>query len=200
MASDFTVEVNGQASHAAHPSENRKDALVAASEMVLAIENTANKYDDLSTTVGVFNVSPSVYNIFAGKVFFSYDVRDINDELKKEALKKIQTDLKKISNKRNVEITTKRIWNIDGTYFSEEIKKLIKKSVKELNYSYESVDSGAGHDSKFMNDISETAMIFAPSVNGLSHCEEELTYDGDLEKSSNVLLQSVLSIANKHVL
>lgn len=192
----FAVEVNGQASHAAHPKENRRDALVAASEMVLAIEKVATTYESLSTTVGVFDVSPSVYNIFAGKVSFTFDAREIDDEIRREALEIIQEKIKDIAAKRNVEVTIEETWNIDGTFFSEEVLNVFEECTKQLNYSYQSVDSGAGHDAKFMNDIAKTAMIFAPSVNGLSHCEEELTLDKDLEKSSNVLLQAVLTLAN----
>lgn len=193
----FTVEINGQASHAAHPAENRRDALVAASEMVLAINGVTADYRNLSTTVGVFDVSPSVYNIFAGKVVFTFDARHIDDKIRREALYIIQKRLKNIAAKRNVELTIEETWNINGTFFSEEVLEVLEECTKQLNYSYQLVDSGAGHDAKFMNDIAQTAMIFAPSVGGLSHCEEELTLDQDLEQSSNVLLQAVLTLANK---
>ncbi|GAB3794032.1 allantoate amidohydrolase [Virgibacillus kimchii] len=193
----FNVEVKGQASHAAHPVENRRDALVAASEMVLAIDAITDNYENLSTTVGVFDVNPSVYNIFAGKVNFTFDARDINDKQRREALSIIHQKINDIATKRQVDITIEETWNINGTFFSKEVLEVIETCTKELNYSYQTIDSGAGHDAKFMNDIAETAMIFAPSVGGLSHCEEELTLDEDLEQTSNVLLQSVLKLANK---
>lgn len=191
------VDVEGQACHAAHPAEGRRDALVAASEMVLAIDGITDSYPSLSTTVGVFEVSPSVFNIFAGKVSFTFDARHINDKIRREVLQKLCKEIKEIAQKYNVEVKITETWNIDGTQFSNEVLEVIKECTEELNYSYEYLASGAGHDAKFMNDVAETAMIFAPSVNELSHCEEELTLDNDIEQSANVLLQAVLKLANR---
>lgn len=193
----FIVEVEGQASHGAHPAENRKDALVAASEMVLAIDKVTASFENLSTTVGVFEVSPSVVNIFAGKLEFTFDARHIDDGIRREAIQIVCNELKDIADKREVKVAINETWNIDGTFFSGDVLEVIEESIQALNYSYERIASGAGHDAKFMNDIAKTAMIFAPSVNGFSHCEEELTHNSDLEKSSNVLLQTVLTLANR---
>lgn len=191
------VNVEGQACHAAHPAEERRDALVAASEMVLAIDGVTEKYEDLSTTVGVFKVNPSIYNIIAGEVDFTFDVRDLDDKIRLDAITEIQEKISNIAVERNVEVSIEETWNIDGTYFSEEVLDVIKMCTERLNYSHQSIVSGAGHDARFMNDIAATAMIFAPSIDGLSHCEDELTLDKDLGQSSNVLLQSILTLANK---
>jgi len=191
----WKVDIKGQASHAAHPAENRRDALVAASKMVLAIDEMTQHYEQLSTTVGAFDVSPSVYNIYAGKVHFTIDVRHIDDKLRRQALQRIEHQLKQIAATHQVEICMEETRNIDGTLFSRDVMSMIEACVNQLGYSYRTIDSGAGHDAKFMNDIAETAMIFAPSVDGLSHCEEELTLDHHLEQSANVLLQTVLNIA-----
>jgi N-carbamoyl-L-amino-acid hydrolase len=57
--------------------------------------------------------------------------------------------------------------------------------------------SGAGHDAQFMASYIPSAMIFVPSVNGKSHCEEELTSFKDCANGANVMLQTVLSLQQK---
>lgn len=56
---------------------------------------------------------------------------------------------------------------------------------------------GPGHDAKYMSTYTPTALIFVKSVKGISHSEEELTYDEDLVKGANVLLHTVLSLSLK---
>ena len=56
------------------------------------------------------------------------------------------------------------------------------------------MDSGAGHDAQFIASYIPTAMIFVPSINGKSHCEEELTTWEDCEKGVNVMLETVLTL------
>ena len=54
--------------------------------------------------------------------------------------------------------------------------------------------SGAGHDAQFIASYIPSAMIFVPSVNGKSHCEEELTSFEDCVNGANVLLRTVLAL------
>lgn len=193
----FHVVIKGQAKHAAHPIYGRKDALLAASEMVIAIDKVTEDYDDLTTTVGVFHVSPSVINIIANRVEFTIDIRHINDDIRMDAIEKLRYNLYDIAKRRKIEIDIQQTWNINGTYFSTELSEIIIEGAEILGYSHQYIASGAGHDAKFMNDIAQSAMIFAPSVGGLSHCEEELTLDEDMEKAANVLLHVVKEVANK---
>ena len=54
--------------------------------------------------------------------------------------------------------------------------------------------SGAGHDAQTMALIAPTAMIFAPSKDGISHSPKEYTSFEMLEKTTNVLLNTILKI------
>ncbi|MFD1706432.1 M20 family metallo-hydrolase [Siminovitchia sediminis] len=193
----FEVTVTGHASHGAHPAYGRKDALVAASKMVLAIDEATQKYEDLSTTVGVFEVFPSIVNIFAGEVRFTFDVRHLDDDIRNTVIRTIQESLEQISEESGVDCSVKQTWNIDGTHFSAELIDVIQEESNKLNYTHQYMVSGAGHDAKFMNDICKTAMIFTPSANGFSHCEEEFTSYEDIQKATTLLLNVVLELADK---
>ncbi|MDN4609182.1 M20 family metallo-hydrolase [Sporosarcina highlanderae] len=189
------VIVKGKSSHGAFPNSHRKDALMAASEIALAIDETAKSYKDLSTSLGVFDVKPSVESITAESVEFTFDVRHIDDHTKDEAIEVIKSKINEVASRRKVEVDFRQTWVASGTYFSKEILDEIEKSVNSLSYSYQYITAPALHDAKFMQDITNTAMIFAPSKDGLSHCEEEYTSYEDIEKVANVLLQTVISLS-----
>ena len=189
------VKIKGKSSHGAYPNSHRNDALIAASEIALAIDGVAKKYEDLSTSLGVFNVKPSVESITARYVEFTFDVRHIDDNIKDQAIELIKEKINEVALKRKVEIDFRQTWEASGTYFSNEILQLIEDAAINYGYSYQYITSPALHDAKFMQDITKTAMIFAPSKNGLSHCEEEFTSYEDIEKVTNVLLQTVISLA-----
>jgi len=91
------------------------------------------------------------------------------------------------------DIQTEKLWDRSTVLFDEKICDLLEKSTKSLNYSYKRMVSGAGHDAQFLASYIPTAMIFVPSINGKSHCEEELTTWEDCAKGVNVLLETVLS-------
>ena len=55
--------------------------------------------------------------------------------------------------------------------------------------------SGAGHDAQMFARVCPTAMVFTPSVNGISHNVTEYTAPEDLEAGSNVLLDVMLELA-----
>ncbi|MHA6259116.1 allantoate amidohydrolase [Sporosarcina sp. CAU 1771] len=189
------VIVKGKSSHGAYPNNHRKDALLAASEMALAIDGVAAQFEDLVTAVDVFQVSPSVESITAETVEFMFQVRHINEEVKTQAVQLIKEQFERILEKRDVSMEFTQTSYISGAYFSEEILKKIEEAATSFGYSYQSITSPALHDARFMHDITKTAMIFAPSKAGLSHCPGEFTSYEDIEKATNVLLHTVLSLA-----
>lgn len=192
------VQIKGKSSHSAFPNSHRKEALLAASEIVLTIDEVAKQFEDLSTSIGVFDVTPSVESITTEFVEFTFDARHIDNAIKDQAIRLIKEKINEVSIKRKVEIDFKETWDANGTYFSKEIMKSIEEAVESNGYSHQYITAPALHDAKFMTDITKTAMIFCPSKDGLSHCEEEYTSIEDIEKVTNVLLRTVISLATQH--
>lgn len=75
--------------------------------------------------------------------------------------------------------------------------ELVEESTKKREYSYIPIVSGAGHDASYMSSFIDTAMIFVPSIGGLSHCEEELSDYTQIAKGANVLSDTALILANE---
>jgi len=193
----FKVTVTGQSTHGAHPTQGRRDPLVAASEMVLAINRMAYRHEDFSTMVGVFEVRPSVTSISPRQVEFIFDIRHFDDDLRYRTIDALKEEMRKIASERNVEVLFEQIWDTKRTAFSPEVLQVIEEGAAAFGYSTKRMTSSAGHDAQFMNSVALTGMLFAPSIGGLSHCEEELTDWEDIEKAANVLLYTVRELADR---
>ena len=81
------------------------------------------------------------------------------------------------------------------THFDVEVVDTIEQAAKGLGHGYRRILSGAGHDAQYMAAICPTGMIFVPSQNGRSHCEEEFTPMDDIEKGANTLLLAASKLA-----
>jgi N-carbamoyl-L-amino-acid hydrolase len=55
--------------------------------------------------------------------------------------------------------------------------------------------SGAGHDAQMLARVCPSAMIFVPSVEGISHNPAEFTDPEDLVMGTNILLQVLIELA-----
>ena len=78
---------------------------------------------------------------------------------------------------------------------SPAIISLLEEQATRLGFDYERMPSGAGHDTQFMTMITDAGMLFVPSVAGVSHAPDEWTHWQDVERGSNLLLQSMLALA-----
>lgn len=192
------IKVVGQNSHAGPtPMENRKDALVAAAKMIVAINELTNRYDGLLTTVGKISNYPNVENIVPGEVELKIDIRHTDDSIRKIAIDELIEQCSTIALSQSLDLTCTVEWDISTTNFSHDVIDTVEDVCKVLNYSTLRMYSGAGHDAKYMNDITKSGMIFVKSIGGISHNEDELTLDEDLIKGANVLLQTILKLSSK---
>lgn len=191
------VTVSGQSDHAGPtPMPLRKDALMAAAEMITTIEQLALRQDEVSvTTVGRIAVEPNTINTIPGKAVFSVDFRH-RDPATLEFLAGELTALAVVTaERRGVGIVVDRFWTSEPTPFDPEVVETIRSSCQQLNLAYEELWSGAGHDAKYLADIVPSGMIFVRSQGGVSHAEIEHSTPEDIAAGGNVLLQAALRLA-----
>jgi beta-ureidopropionase / N-carbamoyl-L-amino-acid hydrolase len=193
------VRISGHSAHAGTtPLLMRKDALLFSSKMISLIhEITAQIDPHCLVTIGRISASPGAVNCVAGEVVFSVDVRHEEDSIRDRAVEVIRETLSTLAASEDFGITISELWEIKTSHFSEDIISLIEDAAKERHYSCERIISGAAHDAKYMNHIVPSGMIFVPSVDGKSHCEDELTLDEDLINGANILLDVTLSLTQK---
>ena len=193
----WDVTVKGFANHAGTtPMNQRQDAMIAASKFVLMVNETVNSYEGSQVgTVGRMSAEPGVPNVIPGIVNLSLELRDLSS-------KKISMIYNKIlENTKIIEQETKTKFSfspIDATgdpaLMDKRIINILSDVSDDLGYTSMLMPSGAGHDAQTMALIAPTAMIFAPSKDGISHSPKEYTSFEMLEKTTNVLLNTILKI------
>jgi N-carbamoyl-L-amino-acid hydrolase len=178
------------------PMEGRNDALCAAAEMILKIDQLPKKMGgNMVATVGEIHNSPNSRNIVPDGVHFTVDLRSWDDELANRAWDDARSDFETIAARRGCSIRIEETWRVNHMPFDSKLVQLVLDNAEAFGYSPLKMISGAGHDAGYMSMIAPTAMIFVPSIDGRSHVEVEDTTWEDCEAGANVLLHSMLESA-----
>ncbi|MED3876937.1 Zn-dependent hydrolase [Lysinibacillus capsici] len=190
------VTVTGVSEHAgATPMPIRQDALTAASEMILAIEQLLTNTTDSVATVGKLTVSPNGTNVIPGKVTFSIDLRDI-DENKVSALEQeIMQQLQQIAERRHVSLASKVLQRIKPAKTDALLQQQLTTSIEKQGIRPYSLISGAGHDAMNIAEIAPIGMLFVRSKDGISHNPLEYSSDEDIIVATNIFYDTVVELA-----
>ncbi|MFF5399552.1 Zn-dependent hydrolase [Peribacillus butanolivorans] len=194
----YEIEVTGESDHAGTtPMNMRKDAFFTTNSLITeARQKLGMLDDDLVFTMGRVNVFPNIHTVIPNKVIFSLEARHKDPKTIRQ-VEEIIEGLTTPGSKDGCEIQVTKLWDRDTVWFDKSICDLLEQSTNSLGLSYKRMVSGAGHDAQFIASYIPTAMVFVPSINGKSHCEEELTTWEDCEKGVNVILETVLAIQSK---
>jgi len=195
----YDVTLEGEANQVGPtPMEGRHDALCAAAEMVLKVNELPGRMGGhMVATVGEIQNSPNSRNIIPGQVHFTVDIRSWDDDLALRAWETVRMDFESIAAGRGCPIRIEETWRVAHSPFDEKKVQEVLDVAAELGYSSLPMVSGAGHDASYINQVASTAMIFVPSIGGRSHVEVENTSWEDCEAGANVLLHCMLRSANE---
>jgi N-carbamoyl-L-amino-acid hydrolase len=192
------VKVRGFADHSgATPMHQRKDALTAASEMILAVEKiaTENSSKGMVGTVGVLTLEPGAMNVVPGLVTFWVDIRGVDYEVITNTWQDFKDEAVEIAKARGVEIEIDVLGSERPVVLADEVISVIENECKKLGLSYRKMNSGAGHDAMNMAAIANTGMIFIPCRKGISHNPEEYASIEDICTSIDVLTETMYQLA-----
>ena len=195
----YDIYLEGEANQVGPtPMEGRHDALCAAAEMILKVNQLPDRMGgNMVATVGEIQNYPNSRNIIPDKVHFTVDIRSWDDDLALNAWKKLRADFEEIAGRRGCPIRIEETWRVAHSPFNEKMVQRILDTAEALGYPSLYMVSGAGHDASYMNQVAPTAMIFVPSIGGRSHVEVENTKWEDCEAGVNVLLHSILQAADE---
>ena len=191
------LTIVGQSNHAGTtPMRLRHDAgYCAAAISVFMRELTKEMGGAQVATMGATKLHPNLINVIAARAVVTVDLRNTDEALLKIAEQKLNAFLTKLSNEEGVTITSHRLARFEPVKFDQSIADLIASKAQTLGYSCRTMTSGAGHDAQMMARFCPSAMIFVPSVKGISHNPAEHTEVADLVAGGNVLLQTLLELA-----
>jgi N-carbamoyl-L-amino-acid hydrolase len=192
------ILIVGQSAHAGTtPMRLRHDPLFCAGAIATYVRDlTRHLGHDQVGTVGRIDVHPNLTNVVASRVVMTADMRNSDDRVLQEAESRLATFLEELAASEGVEITTRSLARFEPVSFDATMVDRVESTADRLDYSTMRMPSGAGHDAQMLSRVCPTAMIFTPSVNGLSHNIAEFTEAADIEAGANVLLQVVLDLAD----
>jgi beta-ureidopropionase / N-carbamoyl-L-amino-acid hydrolase len=192
----FAVNITGRANHAGTtPMNMRKDALVAASQIVLAVNKIAVETPgEQVATVGYLNVSPNATNTVPGNVDLRIDIRDLSEEHLENLITKIRNEITAIGMKTKTEITIQQTLHIKPTLAAIKVINTMEEVCQKAGINYTQLPSRAGHDAQEIGRITDMGMIFIPSKGGISHAAVEYTSPEECTLGANVLLQTFLKL------
>ena len=199
----FRVVLTGQADHSGTtPMEMRKDALVAASEFIVALEKICRRYSRMEKgrvvgTVGAIKIEPGVINAIPGKAELSVDIRSITAEAKRRVVRLVQAQIREIARRRKIQVKILPLREEDPVPLDKWLIHLLKECCEMRNIAYEIMPSGAGHDAMQMAKVTPAGMLFIPSRRGISHSPLEWSEPEDICLGAQLLLDSVIRVANE---
>ena len=195
----FELTIEGRADHSgATPMNMRKDALLMASRIIIALENIAKQRKNTVATVGYVKAKPGVLNVIAGSVTMGVDIRDISKEELESVDKEAREMIDELCKKEGFGYSIRELVKDTPVKLSDNIIELAKNEAKKLDIKTHKMPSGAGHDAMNMVGIAkDVGMLFIPCKNGISHnTKEQINYD-DAATASNLLAHMLLSLASR---
>jgi N-carbamoyl-L-amino-acid hydrolase len=193
---DYDVRVRGFANHAGTtPIPQRKDALLAAAQMVIAVrEIAASMQGRQVATVGEMSVSPGAPNVIPGEVKLTVDMRDLDAQKLAAMGEQLQKRLREIAARDGCEVEITKTGAHAPALTAEPLRKSIEQATDSLGLRHTRLPSGAGHDAQMMALLGPIGMIFIPSIGGISHAPGERSRWEDIANGANVLMQTIFEL------
>jgi N-carbamoyl-L-amino-acid hydrolase len=184
----------GEAGHAGTtPMRARHDALCAAAEAVLAVEQVASRGDGVGTA-GKIEARPGALNVVPGHAELWAELRHTSREWLDDAVRDLENAVTGIGARRGVRTAIDHLSRTEPVLCSEVVRAAMATTLGEGGLQFRTLPSWAGHDTVQMARLGPVGMLFVPSVGGRSHCPEELTLPRHLEAGASALMATLLAL------
>jgi allantoate deiminase len=179
-ATRLAVDYRGHAGHAGTvPMTGRQDALCAAAEAILHVEQRCGAEPDLVGTVGRIEAAPGAVNVIPGRCRFTVDIRAPDDVQRERAVAEVRLALLALAARRDIaaEITT--LHESPAAPCAPWLMQQIDRAIEAEGLAAVRLPSGAGHDAMAMAAIAAIGMIFVRCAGGISHHPDERISEAD---------------------
>lgn len=188
-ASRATAEITGMSGHAGTvPMALRRDALAAAAEMVVAVEQVARSTQDIVATVGWIEATPGAVNVIPGSARFALDVRSPSDAVRDAATTRIADAFRAIAARRSVGVRLAWSYEEPAATCAPWLVAQLTDALRRAGIPPRKLPSGAGHDGLAMTALCPIGMLFVRCAGGISHHPAEAITTADAGIAITVLL------------
>ena len=192
------VTITGQSNHAGTtPMNMRRDPAYVAANITVFLRDLATRFGGHQVcTVGKIDLHPNLINVVPQTAVLTLDVRNTNEQKLQEAEAEIAAHLQRLAAEEDVVINTRPLARFEPVVFDERVVSLVESIAVSQGHRVSRLPSGAGHDAQMLARVCPTAMVFVPSAKGISHNPAEFTSPEELEAGANVLLHTMITLAN----
>lgn len=190
--SRLRVTVTGEAGHAGTvPMTLRRDAMAGAAEMTLLVERIACDNEGMVGTVGRIEVLPGATNIIPATVHFTIDLRCMDDNERRRALKHLETEAETIASARKLDVAFEYFHDAAATPCDPALQAMLAGAIADVGGRPLSLPSGAGHDAQMMARLCPSSMMFVRCRGGISHNPAEYTSPDDMGVAVAALIRFI---------
>ena len=191
------LTVTGTSAHAGTtPMRLRCDPAYAAAEIAVFVRRLTRALGGAQVgTVGKVDLHPNLVNVVAARAVLTVDLRNTDEAVLAEAERRLVAFCEELAAAEGVTIERRRLARFEPVTFDPAVVQRVEATAQRLGHSTMRLPSGAGHDAQMLARVCPTAMVFTPSVRGLSHNPAELTHPEHLQAGADVLLQVLLALA-----
>jgi len=195
----YRLSLVGQDSHAGTtPMQHRHDAFQGLARFAVALDRIARDEGGRAVaTIGVVEVAPGSPNVVPGAVSATIDLRHPDDAALDRVEAAFRAAAAEIAGTLSIEIRFDATWAAPAVRFDPACIAAVRAAAAAGGFGHRDIVSGAGHDAAHLAAVTPTAMVFVPCAGGISHNEAESITEADAAAGANVLLQAVLSVANR---
>jgi allantoate deiminase len=194
----LTIELEGFAGHAGSvPMPMRKDALVGAAKIIVALNELAGEDPDAPTvgTVGSMKIFPDSRNIIPEKVSFTVDLRDIDIDRRHRIEERLRARIREITAQHGLTCKISEDTNSEPRYCSQEIMNVMREESQNIGLNTMELMSGPFHDSLAMSYVCDYGMIFVRCKDGISHNPKEFSTFEDISLGTELLYRTAVKMA-----
>ncbi len=198
--STLRIQLVGEGGHAgAVLMPERRDALLTAAEIALAVEHAALNTGSPDTvgTTGVLRIEPGAVNSIPCRAWMEIDLRDTQVATRNAALGNIEKAVNEICQRRKITFELEKL-NVDAPAICDSrLVEMVAESCRDLGLPVKKMISRAYHDSLFMAQICPTTMIFIPCRGGVSHRPDEYSSPEQIKNGVAVLAQTLAKFSSE---
>lgn len=193
------VTITGESNHAGPtPMDARSDALATATDAISELNRLPNRLSaDAVTTVGRIDVEPDSINVIPDEATFTVDVRSYDESVVEDGVAEIEAEIAAACRRHGTAYELDELWRIPPMEFSERVRGAVADAAQAIDADARSLVSGAGHDAKYLDDVTDAGMVFVPSVGGITHNEDEYTDWEDVVTGTRVFAEATRRLADE---
>ncbi|MFZ4828851.1 MAG: Zn-dependent hydrolase [Phototrophicaceae bacterium] len=195
--SNFIVTYRGKSGHSGTTEyQERRDALQGAAQFVIgAHQQIRQRYENAIVNCGQLEVVNGAYNLIPSHVVMGFECRHTDPSILQQLESELLQWAESCAEAHRLTVSVQQNERMEAAVMDERIQRIVMDICDQSNLGYLPLVSYAGHDAQMLSQITPSAMIFIPCQGGISHNPQEFTAWEDVVTGANVLLQTVLRIA-----